>query len=217
MEAVAHNPPALKQQRDRAQKRGFSLIEAAIVLAVVGGVIGGIWVSAAAVIENYKVKKTVEGILTTARNIQNLISITDSRGIGPSNMTFALISAGVFPKDWVNGNDVKTTFGWSVIAFNLQPPLVTTGDRFFLNLQPIPVSSCIKLTVSISSIGAMVGSHGNGAYQRIWLGYIGITPIQTGASPVYLNNFPISPEIAKTYCIGTMNQVEVGFDYNRIN
>jgi len=69
--AIAHNPPALKQQRGRVKKLGFNLIEAAIVLAVVGGVIGTIWVSAATVYENYKVNKTVEQALMISQCIRN--------------------------------------------------------------------------------------------------------------------------------------------------
>lgn len=61
MEAVAHNPPALKQQRDRARK-AFSLIEAAIVLGVVGLVIGGIWWAASAVRDAQKIQRLSEDI-----------------------------------------------------------------------------------------------------------------------------------------------------------
>ena len=54
---------------NRRLKRGFSLVEAAIVLGVIGLVIGGIWYSAAKFYEDYKVNKTVEGIFSTARNM----------------------------------------------------------------------------------------------------------------------------------------------------
>lgn len=45
------------------QKKGLSLIEAAIVLGVVGLVIGGIWIAAAAVNENIKWRRTEDGWL----------------------------------------------------------------------------------------------------------------------------------------------------------
>ncbi len=47
----------------RKQRRGFSLIEAAVVLGVVGLVIGGIWVAAAAVNDRLKWKQTEAGWL----------------------------------------------------------------------------------------------------------------------------------------------------------
>lgn len=47
------------------RRRGFSLIEAAIVLAVVGLVIGGIWAAVSTLREKYAVSQTVSGILST--------------------------------------------------------------------------------------------------------------------------------------------------------
>ncbi len=96
MEAVAHNPPALKQQRDRARK-AFSLIEAAIVLGVVGLVIGGIWYSAAAVYENYKVNKTVEGVIIGGENLRNLIPMASVTSNNWITITDLCRLANVFP------------------------------------------------------------------------------------------------------------------------
>lgn len=55
-------------------KKGFSLIESAIVLAVVGLVISGIWVAAATVRENMLINKTVQGTGIIANNIRQLYS-----------------------------------------------------------------------------------------------------------------------------------------------
>lgn len=141
MEAVAHNPPALKQQRDRAQKRGFSLIEAAFVLAVVGVVIGSIWYAAAKFYEDYKVSKTVEEIFSTARNIQNLISIRDAEMIGDGvNITATLLSAGSYPKNWIQGNNVKSLFGVVNTRNKISPAPPRFDTYFSLNN-----SSCILL------------------------------------------------------------------------
>lgn len=52
-------------------RMGFSLVEAAIVLAVVGGVVGAIWVAAATVIENHRVNKTVEQSLMIYQCVKN--------------------------------------------------------------------------------------------------------------------------------------------------
>ena len=43
------------------QQKAFSLIETAIVLAIVGLVIGGIWVGAAIVSDSIKKQQVVEG------------------------------------------------------------------------------------------------------------------------------------------------------------
>lgn len=52
------------------QKAGFSLIEAAVVLGVVGLVIGGIWVAAAAVAENQRQSTVLQQTTTIIHNIR---------------------------------------------------------------------------------------------------------------------------------------------------
>lgn len=51
---------------------GFSLIEAAIVLAVVGAVIGGIWSAAASVMFNWNINETAQGIVLIADGARKL-------------------------------------------------------------------------------------------------------------------------------------------------
>ncbi len=59
--------------RHKARK-GFNLIEAAIVLAVVGAVIGGIWVAAATVSYNYQKQQFLQGFLTIQRLADKYLS-----------------------------------------------------------------------------------------------------------------------------------------------
>ena len=208
MEAVAHNPPALKQQRDRAQK-AFSLIEAAFVLAVVGVVIGTIWVSAANMYESYKVNKTAEEVLMTARNIQNLISIRDAEAIGYLTvLTSELQKAGVFPKSWESESIVKNPFGGSVLVQNFVP----SDPRFDFRINGIPRSACIKLVVKISSIGLMAGASGSGRKEHSSLDYI-----QTNYPYWSTTTFPVSLDTARTACNLSSNQVIFTFGYTRIN
>lgn len=65
----ASGGPALRR------KRGFNLIESAVVLGVVGLVIGGIWVASSAMIENHKVNKTVADIQLIVKSTQSLFII----------------------------------------------------------------------------------------------------------------------------------------------
>ena len=107
-EAIAHKT-----------RMGFNLIEAAFVLAVVGAVIGTIWVAAAKFYEDYKVNKTVNDVALIVKNLQGLISIRDSEEMsmqGLTDLTPTLIAAGVYPNDWVNGNIIKNPFGGTSYA-----------------------------------------------------------------------------------------------------
>jgi type II secretory pathway pseudopilin PulG len=199
------------------KKRGFSLIEAAVILAVVGLVLGGIWVAAAAMYENYKVNKTVEGVFITARNIQNLISIRDAYVIGGGGVeiTSTSLASGAFPKNWIDTNRIKSPFGGSVLVFNYSPP-INPDYRFLINFKNIYSSSCVKLVVKVSSAGAVAGSRGSGAYGRASLGIIGAFD---GATNKYLYDFPVSIETATSFCSSNNNITEVGFSfgYTRTN
>lgn len=59
------------QQRHN-QKKGFNLIEAAIVLAVVGGVIGGIWGVASKIREDWQVQKVASDINLAVSNLRDI-------------------------------------------------------------------------------------------------------------------------------------------------
>ncbi len=50
-------------------RRGFNLVEAAIVLGVVGLVIGGIWTGAASVKQNHWISETSKGVLLSVQTI----------------------------------------------------------------------------------------------------------------------------------------------------
>lgn len=60
-------------------RRAFSLIEASIVLGVVGLIIGGIWVAAAAVNENMKWRQTEDGLTLY---IQAIVDAWDHQSAG---------------------------------------------------------------------------------------------------------------------------------------
>lgn len=63
--------PALVRFPSRmSRKHGFSLVEGTIVLGVVGLVIGGIWVGAAAVSKNFNDAKTAEAVLSVVEQLR---------------------------------------------------------------------------------------------------------------------------------------------------
>lgn len=191
------------------KKRGFNLIESAIVLGVVGLVIGGIWVAAAAVSEDRKVEEVVQGILSTVKNIQKNISISDGLAIGGGgvNITSSVISMNAFPESWVQNGQLKTPFNGSAYVHNF-----TTGGsdaRFDLNIVNVPRAACIKLVVRITTLAYKVQSQGIGVYKdtlaRINVGGALITSV-----------FPVSATAAAAAC-GSSSNVVLTFGYSRIN
>ncbi len=214
------SPPRHSAYRNN-RRRGFNLIEAAIVLAVVGAVIGTIWGVSAKFYEDYKVNKTVEDLQLIVKNIQGLISRRDSEAMGNGVMIHQfLASTGVFPKDWRNasGSGLKHPFGGVVYVGNYIPPAGATEHRFYIMLQGgIPRSSCVKLVVKVSSIGVMAGTMTSGtlSYARPNLGVIGLEDSET-LQRWETNVFPITPDTAGTVC-HARNNISFGYGYTRTN
>lgn len=184
--------------------KGFSLVEAAIVLGVVGLVVGGIWVGTAKFYEDYKINKTVEGILTIAKNVQDLISVSDSEAIGGSVvLNTTLINAGAIPKDWIKGNTGINPFGGVILIRNNLPP------KFDFYIHSIPSSACARIIMRIAALEPNVltyYAHGNG------LGYILVTP------PDWVTTtFPIPIEQAQIACSSGEKTIRFTFGYTRIN
>lgn len=92
----------------RQRRRGFNLIEAAIVLGVVGLVIGGIWISAAAVSFHFQEQKFLQGFITQKINVEKYLSQNVNCGstmvAGGSGDFFRNASPSLYnlvrPKEW---------------------------------------------------------------------------------------------------------------------
>lgn len=185
-------------------KKGFSLVEAAIVLGVVGFVLGGIWYAAAKFYEDYKVNKTVDSVETIARNFQDLISIRIASAITGGYSYFdvskSLFDAGVFPKDFtygkpfccLSGNRVMDSFGYPVVLTAFQSPARMNMDYFLRSKR-----ECINVLVAVSTLTVRMrrtGGYGNPSA----LASIG-TP---SSGYISSSTFPISPQQAETACSG---------------
>jgi type II secretory pathway pseudopilin PulG len=182
---------------------GFNLIESAIVLALIGIVIGGIWVAAASVAEDRKVRETLEGVTLIAENIRRLISVADSSAIGSSyDLTNTAISAKMLPENWISGSAAKNPFGGSVFVFN-----ASAGSDFDIRLYGLPSSVCTRLISRVSVMGGTDRKYGPHAVAT----YIG------GVLNVYISTFPISPATAAAACSGSVNYFRFRFYYTRIN
>lgn len=79
------------------KNRAFSLIESAIVLGVVGLIIGGIWLAASTVQENLRISKTVEGILFIAMRAQETMPRSEGTASW-RDITTAAIAMGMVPQ-----------------------------------------------------------------------------------------------------------------------
>lgn len=103
-EAIAHKT-----------RKGFNLIEAAIVLAVVGAVLGGIWVAASAVSDHFKVSQTAKDVLSVCDSMTRVF-YTAQAGTGRNDsMATIAANANILPENWVQNGTVNSPISKSVI------------------------------------------------------------------------------------------------------
>lgn len=91
--------------------RGFSLVEAAIVLGVVGLVIGGIWVAASEIRYANKINNTAKNILLVAENARRVLPFSaypSTLGVITS-VTGLAGAAGIFPADFTTPGGVAVS------------------------------------------------------------------------------------------------------------
>lgn len=185
----------------KKSQRGFSLIEAAIVLAIVGLVIGGIWVAAAAVMDKLKLNDAIKGINFTVSKTQNLFTLQAAAAIGSNMITSTLGDAGGLPADWITGgNFAKFPLGKSIAVYN--------GMGWFnILLDGVPKKACIGLITRISALSLKTST--------LATGHIVVSP---SGPPLgfYTSDFPVSPQTAAAAC-SSSNQIEMSYGYTRNN
>lgn len=88
------------------QFRAFSLIEAAIVLALIGLVIGGIYAALSSVQRNRKMSETISGVLTLASNVKKELPPSTYPSTGGVDFASAIfIKLG--PDNWIDAANVR--------------------------------------------------------------------------------------------------------------
>jgi hypothetical protein len=184
----------------RKKRRGFNLIEAAIVLGVVGLVIGGIWVAAASVLDNWKLSETISGTLVLAQNTQRLISISDAVPLGNAfNMSSTLLSMQAYPAGWKN----------QISPLNTSTPVFSYIAGYFdIYFYSVPRSLCIKLVTGITSRSGAI-SNGGVEHVSIWN--------STWVGTLYTTTIPVTLATAKVGCSDITNYIAFRFPYTRIN
>jgi len=91
-------------------QKAFSLIEAAIVLGIVGLVLGGIWVAAASVSSRNRVNDAVTGTAMLFDKARKMFANVDFNTYTDSTDSDFLIASKLVPPNWINGTTVVGPF-----------------------------------------------------------------------------------------------------------
>jgi prepilin-type N-terminal cleavage/methylation domain-containing protein len=162
-----------------SERRGLNLIELAIVMAVVGLIIGGIYIAASSVYRNVRESTTQEDILQIVQNTKSTYGVQGTIPGGAILATTA-ISAGLVPADMNQNNNLIDAFGGAVVLTGVAGP----PAEIQISLANVPQSVCSDLLVK-DSAGGVTGAAASG-----------LVSIQGGGAAILAANFPITPLIA---------------------
>ncbi|MDE2030031.1 MAG: type II secretion system protein [Alphaproteobacteria bacterium] len=196
----------LSLQRRTSRERGFTLTEIAIVLGIIGLILGAIWVAAASVYTNQKIGKANTEVMSISQGIRALYATTSSTGVADNtDETKAFCTAGVFPQDMVGDcTTPKISNPWSVASNSttVKTTSISAGaeDAFEITMTNIPQSGCVGL---LSAVG--------GASRDSGLFYLSAGT----TAPVYTvgtgSTLPLTPTTAAGLCGNGNNTVVAVF------
>ncbi len=172
----------LKQNR---AAKGFTLTEAAIVLGIVGLILGAIWVAAAAVYTNMRVETANKQLLSIVQNVRSLYA--SSTSMDDASMQ-SLAAAGVFPSDTspdATAGTAKNGWGGNIRVARVAAggQCAVAGSCFSVEFAGLPQAACIKMGVGNSGHGRDAGLVGAGSSAIT----DGSTGIDSAATPTYFS------------------------------
>lgn len=177
--------------RNAKARRGFTLTEAAIVLGIMGLILGAIWVAAAAVYKNLRVKTVSDQLLQIAQNVRSMHASQNTVDTSATLATW--VRSGIFPKDLVNGTSTIDVWGGQV---QVEAASVngTNGDGFVISFGAVPQDACIDFIARNSGQGRDSGM-------------VGVTGVagdgSTAGASKSDTTFPINATNALALCPGT--------------
>lgn len=130
------------------RRRAFSLIEAAIVLAIIGLVVSGIWIASSTVSENRRYSHFSEQVILTIQNIRAMyrntpvnsdVWLTDfaNNGVDP------IAKMGLAPSDMFSGSRLVDPWGNQVVI--MLPANSTQQDQIIVHFTNLTIDRCIRL------------------------------------------------------------------------
>jgi prepilin-type N-terminal cleavage/methylation domain-containing protein len=214
------------QPAGRDENRGFTLTEIAIVLGIVGLILGAIWVAAAAVYNNLRTSKATTELLTVVQNVRAMyatsglvdananMAVAATEGVGTAAATY--LAAGVFPSDTLNNVDpskatqAQDPWGGTISVESATSSGGVAADSFAVVFDRVPDNACIGI------LSSNVGQGRDPEMLAAVGGPAGAAPatLLTPAANFQTSNIVTKPaSTAQSLCAGANNVNAVGFTF----
>lgn len=201
---------------NRKPVRGFTLTEIAIVLGIVGLVLGAIWVAAASVYSNFRLGSANKDLILITQNVRALYAT--SHTVDPAaNMAVAganggaqatYLGNGIFPIDTLDtGAPSTATQAFSPWDGNISiqgATQVIADDAFVVVFNAVPAEVCANLLTSIAGTSRDPGLYRAGG------GGAGGVPAGVALAP----GTGFLPSVAKTQCTAPSNGNAIAFYFS---
>lgn len=191
---------SLPQTKASRRLKGFTLTEIAIVLGIIGLILGAIWVAASAVFGNQRLAKANTEILQVVQGSRTLYNTASTTGeSNGTSLTEALINAGFFPSDMVSGTTGLTPWGGSTRLNIYSQTASVTGDAILVEFSNLSTAACVGLLTGLTGAGRDAG---------LWNAYAN-SASKASASLTTGTSFPVTLTTANTSC--STSSAFVGF------
>lgn len=199
-------------KRER-KKRGFTLTEIAIVLGIIGLILGAIWVAAMSVYSNYRTSRAGVQLLTAVQNLKTFYATASavdttanipypSANLAPGGGT-TYIQAQIFPADMVSvsGGTYTIENAWSGSVNVVAASVSTVGDSYAIEFDNIPQAACITLLINNTQAGR------DPALYAVDVGNTGTLIIPPGGTGGTVITTSMGAVTAEGLCANTYNNV----------
>lgn len=132
----------------RQRARGFSIIELAIVLGVVGLVMGGVWVLAGKVRQTAKLQQTVEQVVAIAKNVRSFYQTRSCIGNGTQMPVLTAANPPVFPREMLAGAAAVDLWDGAVVVGGADG---ACGYLFSITFAALPTATCVELVPRLTA------------------------------------------------------------------
>ncbi len=157
----------MTRRRRAAKNKGFNLIEAAIVLGIVGLVVGGIWVAATSVYANLRSKRATDELLQIVQGTRALFATSSVIGQANGfNLTASLAQSNVLPGDTLGSTPALATsantvnpWGGNIGVFDAPNSNGTADTGFQVQFTRVPNAACVDLISRSTGAGRDSGMY----------------------------------------------------------